>query len=90
MIGDIYLTLNKCDTFVLGSGLKKYKISTIGLMRDHGVFRSRIRPLIFETMVFSDDKDWDLYQEIYTSLEKAKKGHDEIILKILQEVKNDK
>jgi len=77
----------KSDKFVLGSGLKKYKISTICLIKDHGVFENSRTPLIFETMIFSDDKEYDLYQERYTCLEEAKRSHDEIILKIIRGIK---
>lgn len=83
----------KCDKFSLGNGvtdvdnyhgLKNYTISTICLIKDHGMFQSRISPLIFETMVFSDDTDSDGYLERYTCLEDAKKSHDEIVLKIIR------
>ena len=81
----------KCDKFSLGNGssegdncygLKNYTISTICLMKDHGIIQSSISPLIFETMIFSDDKDYDGYIKRYTSLKEAKFGHDWIILKI--------
>jgi hypothetical protein len=83
----------KCDTFSLGNvssdvdncyGLKNYTISTICLMKDHGMAQISISPLIFETMIFSDDKDYDGYLKRFTSLEEAKKGHDVIVLKIIR------
>jgi hypothetical protein len=40
------------------------------------------------TWDFSDDKEWGLSQERYTSLEKAKAQHDAIILKIKGGFKN--
>ncbi len=86
----------KCDKFSLGSftydddnsyklkswTIKNYTISTICLMKDHGIIQNSISPLIFETMIFSDDKDYDGYIKRYTSLKEAKFGHDWIILKI--------
>ena len=81
----------KCDKFSLGNGssdsdncygLKDYTISTICLMKDHGMVQNSISPLIFETMIFSDDKDYDGYLKRFTSLEEAKKEHDVIVLKI--------
>ena len=84
----------KYDKFSLGNGstdvdnsygLKIYTISTICLMKDHGVIENPISPLIFETMIFSDDKDYDGYQERYTCLNEAKKRHDEIILQIIRQ-----
>jgi len=83
----------KSDKFSLGSGatdvdnsygLKNYTISTICLMKDHGMVENPISPLIFETMIFSDDKDYDGYQERCACLNEAKKGHDEIVLKIIR------
>ena len=83
----------KCDKFSLGNGssegdncygLKNYTISTICLMKDHGMVENPISPLIFETMIFSDDKDYDGYQERCACLNEAKKGHDEIVLKIIR------
>lgn len=83
----------KSDKFSVGSGstdvdnsygLKNYTISTICLMKDHGVIENPISPLIFETMIFSDDTEYDGYQERYTCLNEAKKRHDEIVLKIIR------
>jgi len=83
----------KSDKFSLGSGatdvdnsygLKNYTISTICLMKDHGMVENPISPLIFETMICSDDKDYDGYQERCACLNEAKKGHDEIVLKIIR------
>jgi hypothetical protein len=87
----------KCDKFSLGNGstdvdnsygLKDYTISTICLMKDHGMVQNSTRPLIFETMIFSDDKDYDGYQERYTCLNEAKKRHDEIILQVIRQEGN--
>jgi|DEB0MinimDraft_4_1074332.scaffolds.fasta_scaffold00037_18 hypothetical protein len=80
----------KCDKFNLGCfsydvkswTTKNYTISTICLMKDHAMAQTSITPLIFETMIFSDDKDYDGYIKRYTSLKEAKFGHDWIILKI--------
>lgn len=83
----------KYDKFSLGSGLadvdncyglKDYTISTICLMKDHGMVQNSISPLIFETMIFSDDKDYDICLKRYTYLEEARRGHDEIVLKIIR------
>lgn len=83
----------KSDKFSLGSGatdvdnsygLKNYTISTICLMKDHGVFQNSISPLIFETMVFTDDQNFDGYCKRYTNIQESKIGHDEIVLKILR------
>lgn len=77
----------KWDKFSLGSVLKYYTISTICLMKAHGAIESPISPLIFETMIFSDDTEYDGYQERHTCLNEAKKRHDEIVLKILRREK---
>lgn len=83
----------KCDKFSLGIfsgdvdnsyGLKTYTISTICLMKDHGMVQTSITPTIFETMVFTDDKNYDDYYERYSCLKSAKIGHDAIVLKILR------
>lgn len=86
----------KCDTFNLGIfrsdvdnsyclkswTIKNYTISTICLMKDHGMFQNSRSPLIFETMISSDDKDYDGYIKRYTDLKEAKFSHDWIVLKI--------
>ncbi len=72
----------KCDKLSFASGSKNYTISTICLMKHHGMSQNPISPLIFESMIFSDDKDYDGYIKRYTSLKEAKFGHDWIILKI--------
>ncbi|MGA1151082.1 MAG: hypothetical protein ACO3UL_08360 [Flavobacteriaceae bacterium] len=89
----------KCDKFSLGSvssdvdnsyGLKTYTISTICLMKDHrSMFDTSINPTIFETMVFTDDKNYNGYYERHTCLKWAKIAHDALILKILRGEEND-
>lgn len=62
-----------------------YLISTVWMGVDYNFnrFFDKDSPLhIFETMVFSKkDKDADLDQERYSTLEEAKAGHEELVKK---------
>lgn len=54
------------------------RISTIflGLNHNHGGLGS---PILFETMVFSDNGDYNDYQERYCTWEEAETGHKRIL-----------
>lgn len=72
----------KHDEFILNG--KKYKISTICLYVDHNYPKNRISPLIFETMIFSDDHQYDMYIKRYTTVREAKENHDQMILSVIR------
>lgn len=84
----------KYDAFTLGSKsqdvntyeLKKYEVSTICLMTDHNLdeCKSSITPLIYETMIFSDDNDLDGYCVRYNCLKTVKSAHDDLVLRIIR------
>jgi 3-methyladenine DNA glycosylase AlkC len=85
----------KYDAFTLGSkspdvnntyGLKDYEVSTICLMKDHNLdeCKSSINPLIYETMIFSDDNDLDGYCVRHSCRKIAKSLHDDLVLKIIR------
>ncbi len=72
------------DTFPLVCG-NDVKVSTICLMCDHNHFNGT--PLIFETMTFSENSDYDFNQRRSSTLEEAKTNHDASIKWIRQEQK---
>ena len=53
-----------------------YVISTVSLLKP--------QDSIFITLISSSERDYNGYQKSYASLEEAKEGHDEILLKILR------
>lgn len=54
------------------------KVSTVWLGLDHGFLGDR--PLVFETMVFSEDESWtDIYMDRYTTWDEALEGHQNAI-----------
>lgn len=53
-------------------------VSTVHLPIDHA-FGSGGKPLIFETMVFSNDDDDSRYVNRYSTEEEALEGHDEAV-----------
>ncbi len=59
----------------------KYYVSTVYIGLDMNLFRGR--PLIFETMIFTDDSDredeLDMYQDRYTTKEEANLGHEKAL-----------
>lgn len=57
--------------------INKTRISTVFLGLDHR-FNGKV-PVLWETMIFSDDVDYDQYQNRYTTYEDALKGHEEIL-----------
>lgn len=61
------------------------RVSTVFLGLDHGWDDGP--PVLFETMVFSDDKDYDQYQYRYCTWEEAEKGH-QLILSFVKEGKS--
>jgi hypothetical protein len=80
----------KYDVFTLQSKSgyvnNRYEVSTICLMKDHNLdgCKSSINPLIFETMIFSDDKVLDGYCVRHSCLKTAKSLHDDLVLKIIR------
>ena len=68
----------------------KYSVSTVFLGLDHR-FTSDGLPLIFETMVFCDDKEDGMYDytERYSTYQEAEQGHLET-LKFIEEKKRNK
>ncbi len=84
----------KYDVFTLASksqdvnkyDLKGYTVSTICLPQDHNLdeCKSSINPLIYETMIFSNDWDLNGYCVRYNCLKTAKSLHDDLVLKIIR------
>jgi hypothetical protein len=80
----------KYDVFTLGiesqDVIKKYEVSTICLIKDHNIdgCKSSLNPLIFETMIFSDDKRYDGYCMKHSCRKIAKSLHDDIVLQIIR------
>lgn len=61
---------------------KKYYISTVWLGIDHNLSKENGKPVIFETMVFKKfEKDGDVEQIRYCTLQEAKKGHKKLVAK---------
>lgn len=60
-----------------------FLVSTIWLGIDHNfynIFHGHGKPLIFETMIFSDNEKYDdIYQERYSTEEEALEGHKKAI-----------
>ena len=52
-------------------------VSTVFLGLDHSWTPGTIH--IFETIIFSEDKDVDEYQERYSTWQEAEEGHDKIV-----------
>lgn len=52
-------------------------VSTVFLGLDHSWVENKIE--IFETMIFSEDKDVDEYQERYSTWKEAQEGHNRIV-----------
>lgn len=66
---------NSPDRIVAKTNVKGVGISTIFMGLDHN-FDSKGKPILFETMIFNSHLDvLKQFQERYTSLEDAKKGH---------------
>ncbi len=63
----------------------EYFISTVFLYFDHS-FGNTDEPILWETMVFSEDPEWEHFQERYSSYDEALKRHKEI----LNTIKNKK
>ena len=54
-----------------------YQVSTIWLGLNHNHYLNGSPPLIFETMIFTDDdNDLNHYQERYSTKEQAREGHE--------------
>jgi hypothetical protein len=54
------------------------RISTVFLCLDHSFMRTG-PPILFETMIFSDNEEINDYQKRYTTWAKAKTGHKEAV-----------
>lgn len=65
------------DRHVADENVGKYRISTVFLGIDHNFLGGE--PILFETMVFSDDEDGD--EERYSTWEEAEKGHKKMVKK---------
>lgn len=80
----------KQDIIPLKCG-KDVKVSTIFIMclenPSSGLSSPWWSPLIFETMTFSDNSDYDTRQKLSTSLAEAKTNHDDLIQWIREEQK---
>lgn len=55
-------------------------VSTVFLGLDHSWVEGVV--LLFETMIFSEDKDVDEYQERYSTWQEAEEGHDKIVAEL--------
>ena len=55
-------------------------VSTVFLGLDHSWTEDKV--LLFETMIFSEDKDVDEYQERYSTWKEAEEGHDKIVAEL--------
>lgn len=55
-------------------------VSTVFLGLDHSWTEDKV--LLFETMIFSEDKDVDEYQERYSTWQEAEEGHDKIVAEL--------
>lgn len=64
------------DTLVAGEFITE--VSTVYLVINHQ-WRSGAPPLIFETMIFSNDPDIDNYQWRYSTEEQAAAGHRRVV-----------
>lgn len=58
--------------------LNKAKVSTIFLVINHDLLFSRLRPEVFESMVFSKNPKYE-YQDRYSSWKDAEIGHQKIV-----------
>ena len=65
--------------FHIKTTINSISISTVFLGIDHS-FGYGNTPILFETMIFGGEHDE--YQERYTTLAKAKKGHQRAVLKV--------
>lgn len=63
-----------------------YHVSTVFLGIDHS-FRPG-KPLLFETMVFTPDPDWQDYQERYSTWSDAEAGHARIVEAVRNRILN--
>lgn len=80
----------KQDIIPLKCG-KDVKVSTIFIMclenPSSGLSSPWWSPLIFETMTFSDNSDYDTRQKLSTSLAEAKTNHDNLIQWVMEKQK---
>ena len=76
------------DTFPLKCG-NDVTVSTICLPFDHNDLGGYPRPLIFETMTFSENKKYDCNQRRDSTLEQAIQTHNDWIEEIKKEQDNE-
>jgi hypothetical protein len=57
-----------------------YDVSTVFLVIDHAMFGGP--PLLFETMIFQEGSNSDLFMECYHTEEEARAGHEAIVEKL--------
>ena len=58
------------------------KVSTVWLGIDHSFALDEFhKPIIFETMIFSDNQEYDTYCERYSTEEEAMEGHKRFVEK---------
>lgn len=65
-----------------------YHVSTVFLGLDHGWGEGE--PVVFETMIFTNNKQYDQYQARYTSYIEAQMGHEHAVLMVKKGEKNGK
>lgn len=59
------------------------RVSTVFLFSDHGYPPvDGPKPILWETMVFSDDPEWDCACERYTSRRAAEAGHEDMVQQV--------
>jgi hypothetical protein len=83
VIDDLFAWADWMETADRQIALDKFEgfiVSTVFLGLDHSFDITDV-PVLFETMVFFEDKnhplyeEWDLYQERYATWDEAEKGH---------------
>lgn len=67
----------KANRHIANEKVGNKRVSTVFLGIDHG-FMSEI-PILFETMIFGDDEE---YQERYATYEEAEEGHKRVVASI--------
>ncbi len=82
------------DRHVRHTTIKKYntRISTVFLGLDHGYpqwsgHTNKYRPVLFETMIFCDDPEYDNYMQRYSTWDEALEGHREVVRMIVNVIR---
>jgi len=63
-----------------------YEISTVFLGVDYD-FTGKGPPVLFETMIFTDDEEWNGYEQRWRSYLEAKRGHHVVEIRVTLEAK---